>query len=79
MTKNPIVIRTPRLTLRNFDVSDAADMFEMNNDPEVIKYTGDDPFESVEAAKKFIMGYDAYKRSGCGRWTVLFDGTYAGW
>jgi ribosomal-protein-alanine N-acetyltransferase len=79
MVKDSFVIRTPRLTLRNFDVMDAGDMFEMNHDPDVIRYTGDDPFESVEAAKKFIVGYDAYKRTGCGRWTVLLEGKYAGW
>lgn len=79
MAEDSVVIRTPRLTLRNFAVTDAADMFEMNNDPDVIRYTGDDPFESIEAAEKFIVGYDAYKRTGCGRWTVLFDGKYVGW
>jgi ribosomal-protein-alanine N-acetyltransferase len=79
MSDPSIVIRTARLTLRNFDPADAADMFEMNSDPAVIKYTGDDPFDSVEAARKFINGYEAYKKYGCGRWTVLFGGTYAGW
>ncbi|MEX2350625.1 MAG: GNAT family N-acetyltransferase [Flavobacteriaceae bacterium] len=65
-----IIIETPRLYLREFINNDAQDFFEMNNDPEVIKYTGDVPFASVQAAKEFIDNYDHYKLYGFGRWAL---------
>lgn len=65
-----IIIETPRLYLREFSIKDANDFFEMNNDPDVIKYTGDAPFTSVEKAKEFIDDYDQYTSYGYGRWAV---------
>ena len=65
-----IIIETPRLYLREFTNKDADDFFDMNNDPEVIKYTGDAPFVSAEAAKEFIDHYDHYKVYGFGRWAL---------
>lgn len=79
MKEQSLLIKTPRLALRPFSLSDAEDMYALNADPEVVKYTGDDPFESIEAARKFINAYDAYKKYGYGRWTLLFEGKYAGW
>lgn len=56
-------------------------MYRLNADPEVIRYTGDPPFDSVEAAQDFINSYDHYQKYGMGRWTVLRKdtGTYLGW
>src|ERR1043166_4540124 len=65
------IIETPRLVLREFVEADAADMFDLNNDPLVIRYTGDPPFASVEATKIFIRQYTHYKTAGYGRWTTL--------
>ncbi|MEZ4687860.1 MAG: GNAT family N-acetyltransferase [Bacteroidia bacterium] len=45
--------------------------YELNADPEVIRYTGDPPFGSVEEARKFIEEYDAYAKHGIGRWAVI--------
>lgn len=75
------LIQTARLTLRPFAPEDAPHLFELNNDPEVIKYTGDPPFESERAALEFILQYDQYERYGMGRWTVLEKNTgeYLGW
>lgn len=43
-----VILTIQRLTLREFISSDAALMYELNNDPEVIKFTGDQPYDSLE-------------------------------
>lgn len=64
-------LTTARLGLRKMLPEDAATFFALNSDPEVIRYTGDDPFESVEAAYTFLQAYqDVYQREGYGRWSV---------
>ncbi|MFY0643777.1 MAG: GNAT family N-acetyltransferase [Bacteroidia bacterium] len=75
------IAETERLILREFDpLKDANNAYELNADPEVIKYTGDPPFESVQAAQDFLANYTDYKRNGYGRWAVeLQDGTFIGW
>ena len=65
-----VILETERLILRRFELKDAPHFFELNSDPEVIRYTGDPPFESIEAAEAFIKAYDVYKRDGYGRWAV---------
>jgi ribosomal-protein-alanine N-acetyltransferase len=76
-----IILETNRLLMREFREEDAIGMYELNKDPDVIRYTGDDPFASVETARDFIARYDAYKMYGCGRLTVLLKDSmeYAGW
>lgn len=75
-----IMLETPRLLLREFLPEDAAGFFELNNDPEVLQYTGDDPFRDPAEAAAFIATYDQYQRYGYGRWTVLrkTDNAYLG-
>lgn len=72
---------TARLLLRQFTPEDAEQMYLLNLDPEVIRYTGDAPFVSIEAAKKFLNNYDHYKRYGFGRWAVIrkSDQAWLGW
>jgi len=78
---NSYILKTPRLTLRNFAREDAESMFQLNADPEVIRYTGDEPFVSCEEVLKFILNYDRYIRYGYGRWTMIHGETleYLGW
>ena len=68
---NVIIAETERLILRELTPEDASFAFELNNDPEVIKYTGDAPFESQESARMFLEKYDHYTRYGFGRWGVV--------
>ena len=65
------IIETERLLLREFDQSDAIHFYQLNADPEVIRYTGDPPFASVEAARVFLENYQDYQKNGYGRWVVL--------
>jgi RimJ/RimL family protein N-acetyltransferase len=75
------VSETKRYKLREFHASDAEALFELNNDPIVLKYTGDKPFESIEAAENFIHEYHHYHDYGFGRWAVIDKETndFKGW
>jgi len=76
-----VIIETDRLLLREFELSDAPEMFLLNSDHEVIKYTGDVPFKNIEEAEQLILNYEQYSKYGFGRWTVLnkSTGAYLGW
>lgn len=78
---NTYILQTERLALRPFLPTDARDMFRLNSDPEVIRYTGDAPFDSETAALDFLLRYDHYDRYGFGRWAVLSaaDSRFLGW
>ena len=52
-----IITETERLILRRFVVADAQSMFALNGDPEVVRYTGDEPFVDIEAAHAFVVSY----------------------
>lgn len=70
-----VLIETERLILRESVVDDAPDLFEMNSDPEVLKYTGDVAFKSVEETEKLIRNYKDYEKYGYGRWTTIVKAT----
>lgn len=75
------ILETGRLFLRQFSAQDAGYLYELNRDPEVIQFTGDPPFDSVENAAEFLEGYDAYRKDGFGRWAVVdkSTGEFIGW
>lgn len=72
---------TERLILRNFDINDAAQLFELNANPKVLQFTGDKVFSDVNEAQNFIKAYDHYKKFGFGRWAVIRkkDHAFLGW
>lgn len=67
----PFMFETERLILREWETGDAEFLFRLNNDPEVIRYTGDDPFKDIDAARSFIETYDQYTSFGHGRWLCV--------
>ncbi|SMC97143.1 GNAT family N-acetyltransferase [Pedobacter nyackensis] len=76
-----IALSSERLYLKQMNVADAQNMFILNSDPEVIQYTGDVMFTSVEDALNLINNYDQYEKYKMGRLS-LFDkvsGEYIGW
>ena len=75
------VLHTRRLILREFKLSDDKVMFELNSDPEVMRYTGDVYLESVKKARELIANYSDYKKNGFGRNTVILKetGEFLGW
>ena len=81
MPEPKIILETERLLLREKTVDDAENAYLLNLDPEVIKYTGDGPFASVEEAQTFLENYASYRTYGFGRWAVILKETneYLGW
>jgi RimJ/RimL family protein N-acetyltransferase len=75
------VATTERLELREFSPGEAEALFQLNADPEVVRYTGDVPFRDVAEVLELIRSYDNYARDGFGRWSVyrLDTGEYLGW
>lgn len=75
-----VIVKTARLELRAFSLSDSEGFYLLNNDPVVIKYTGDEAFKDVEEAREFIRKYDHYEKWGFGRWSVyhIDTGAYLG-
>ncbi|MEM7656776.1 MAG: GNAT family N-acetyltransferase [Bacteroidota bacterium] len=76
------ILTTERLALYRFSERDAAGIFALNLDPQVLRYTGDEPFASKEDARQFLLDYQAvYEATGMGRWTVRrkSDDAYLGW
>ncbi|APY07194.1 GNAT family N-acetyltransferase [Winogradskyella sp. J14-2] len=65
------ILETNRLLLRELSLSDAENIYNLNLNPDVIKYTGDTAFKSIEDAHKFLKNYLDYKLNGYGRWAVM--------
>jgi ribosomal-protein-alanine N-acetyltransferase len=78
---SPVILATERLCLTEMVPSDAEEAFALNGDPEVVRYTGDGPFASVEAARAFLLSYRDYRAHGYGRWAMRRreDGAFLGW
>ena len=76
-----IITETDRFYLREFILEDAFHFYHMNKDKDVIKYTGDDAFKSLNDAKEFISNYDQYDLFKMGRWAVCLKHTheFVGW
>ncbi|GDX53402.1 hypothetical protein LBMAG27_24490 [Bacteroidota bacterium] len=70
-----IILETPRLLLREFEITDAENFYLLNSDHDVIRYTGDVAFKNLDEAKALIENYVPYKRDGYGRWTVVLKET----
>nr|WP_247672715.1 GNAT family N-acetyltransferase [Aquimarina sp. MMG016] len=60
---------------RKLQTEDAKNLYELNLDPDVIRYTGDQPFSSIVEAEDFIINYTAYTDYGIGRWAVIHKKT----
>ena len=76
-----IIIETNRLILKEFSLEDAKSMYKLNLDKDVLKYTGDQPFKSVNDALLFLKNYEDYKNNGFGRWSVFLkeNNEFIGW
>jgi [ribosomal protein S5]-alanine N-acetyltransferase len=79
--KRQVCLATERIQMRNLKIDDAEDFYALNLDQEVIKLTGDHPFENLQAAKDFLTNYDQYEKYGVGRLAVIDKTTskFIGW
>lgn len=75
------ILETERFVLRELDLNDAKSFYDLNANPNVIKYTGDSAFKNIEEAEQFLVNYQDYKLNGYGRWVVITKATnkFIGW
>jgi RimJ/RimL family protein N-acetyltransferase len=76
------MFETERLIIRQAKLEDAPLLFELNSDPEVVRYTGDasfnDMMEVLDIIKnRMIAQFEKYKMSRL--MVFLKDGTFLGW
>jgi len=66
-----VIIETNRLLLRTFTLEDAHLLYDLNYDPDVIKYTGD-PIKDIDHAKQVLeqIILPQYALYNYGRWAV---------
>lgn len=65
------ILETTRLILRELSIGDAENFYELNQNPNVTRFTGDKSFKSVREAKDFLKNYKDYEQNGYGRWAVI--------
>lgn len=75
------VVETNRLLLREFNFDDAEDFYQLNLNPNVIKFTGNSAFKDIDEARRFLENYPDYKLNGYGRWAVICkeSNNFIGW
>ncbi|GGH12064.1 GNAT family N-acetyltransferase [Sphingobacterium alkalisoli] len=73
--------KTERLLLRPFKKEDGAIMYALNDDKDVLQYTGDVQFADVSTAEEFFDKYDQYEKYSVGRMVVILKetGEVLGW
>jgi ribosomal-protein-alanine N-acetyltransferase len=77
-----IIAETERLILRELVVEDETAMFELDSDPEVHRYVGNSPVESIEQIQDIIEFIQKqYEENGVGRWAVIEKSSnkFIGW
>jgi ribosomal-protein-alanine N-acetyltransferase len=77
-----ITLVTERLILRELLPTDAERLFELDSNPEVHKYLGNNPITAIEQAREVIANIRLqYVENGIGRWAVIekSSGNFIGW
>lgn len=76
-----VILETNRLLLRELTSDDAEDFYRLNLNPNVIRYTGNLSFKSIEEAREFLENYKDYQVNGYGRWAVILKDSnqFVGW
>jgi [ribosomal protein S5]-alanine N-acetyltransferase len=75
-------LETARLILREFQPDDAESMFELDSDPRVHTYLGNNPVTTLQQSKDVIAGIlKQYTDNGIGRWAAIekSSGNFIGW
>lgn len=76
------MIETSRLIIRPAKIEDAENLFLLNSDPAVVRYTGDLAFKNILEARRLIQDKltPQYEEKKLGRFMVfLKDETFIGW
>ncbi len=76
------LIETERLLLREITLHDKQGMFQLHSNPEVQKYTGEPPVESIVEMELAIQARTKdYEKYGYGRWATFLKNEmqFVGW
>ena len=68
---------TDRIMHRAFTLDDCEAFYRLNSHPEVMRYTGEPPLESLEDARQAIANYPDFDSVGFGRWACVLKETGA--
>lgn len=77
-----LYIETSRCILRELQLTDAADMYTLDSDPEVHRFLGNKPIQRLQDAMQVIdFVRKQYVENGIGRWALLHKerGDFMGW
>ncbi len=78
-----VILQTDRLYLREMTEDDAAHIFQLNSNPNVVRYVGEPTLSSEEEALHILHThvFPQYKAYRVGRWAVILKETSAfiGW
>jgi RimJ/RimL family protein N-acetyltransferase len=77
-----VFVETERLILRELLPEDENGMWEMDSDPEVHKYLGNDPVTDMGRVRNVIaIIRQQYIDNGIGRWAMInkYTGSFMGW
>lgn len=77
-----ILLETPRLLFRPFELTDAEAMFKMDNNPNVHKYLWNKPSQNIEESLKIIEYIlKQYNENRIGRFVTILKetGEFIGW
>ena len=77
-----ILLETTRLILKQFCGEEVPLLFELNSDPDVVKYTGEQVYTDMEEVHKSLLrSYEQYEKYRQGRLSVFVKqtGEYIGW
>jgi ribosomal-protein-alanine N-acetyltransferase len=77
-----IHIETDHLIIRDLEETDVEGIFALDSDPEVHRYLGNQPIDTMEEAKKSIRYIrQQYLDNGIGRWAIIDKKTndFVGW
>lgn len=75
-------LQSPRLIYRELLPSDDLSMFELDSNPNVHRYLGNNPVTTIEQSRVYIeLVSDQYKTNGIGRMAVILkdSGEFIGW
>jgi ribosomal-protein-alanine N-acetyltransferase len=72
-----VILETDRLLLREFVEDDAEAFFQLNSDPEVLRFVPDKKLESVDQARQLLIDHPIadYRKYGFGRGACILKKT----
>lgn len=68
---------TERIEHRAFTLNDCEAFYRLNSHPEVMRFTGEPPLNSLEDARQAVADYPDFETVGYGRWACVLKETRA--